>query len=86
MVRTTGASLVSSSIARVPSTSSEATDTDDNRVNDAWPTMLDGDETMRSIAVGPVQGQQTTLRIDVVTAPGDPRFDRAAISEVRILG
>lgn len=157
---TTGVSLVSSStVARVPSTSSDATDADDNRVNYAWPNMLDGDpettwrmdgdgagetitftlqdpatisrlglvngyaktdaktgedryaqgrritavtwtvgkqsfrqrlddsdEAMQSLAVGPVKGQQIALRIDAVTAPGDPNFDKTAISEVQILG
>ena len=46
----------------------------------------DSDGTMQSIAVGPVQGQQITLRIDATTAPGDPNFDKTAISEVQILG
>jgi len=46
----------------------------------------DGVRSMQAISFAPVDASTVRLRIDAVTGPGDPAFDRTAVSDVLIAG
>lgn len=48
--------------------------------------LRDGDRGVQTITVPGVRTRTVTLTVDAVTAPGDPQFDRTAISDVLIAG